>query len=45
MLMFLTANVEELFKICKPNIYGSEQSSLGLELVREMDGSPAMGVP
>lgn len=45
MFIFPTANVEELFKISKLNIYGSEQSSLGLELVGEMDGSPAVGEP
>ncbi|KAL5081810.1 hypothetical protein RYX36_010231, partial [Vicia faba] len=36
-------NMEELLKIYKPNIYGSKQSSLGMELVREMDGDSNMG--
>ncbi|KAI9173419.1 hypothetical protein LWI28_001103 [Acer negundo] len=39
----LTANLEEFFKICKPNVQGSKESQLGLELVGKMDGSSAMG--
>ncbi|KAL5099362.1 hypothetical protein RYX36_003689, partial [Vicia faba] len=36
-------NMEELFKIYKSNMYRSKQSSLGMELVREMDGDSNMG--
>lgn len=35
--------VEELFKVSDPNVYGSQQPTLGLELVGALDGGKAMG--
>ena len=40
---YLTANLEEVIEIFEPIVHGSNESSVGLELVGTMDGREVFG--